>query len=80
MSLRSWWRWELCDFDRHVLFTMSVDLLATLVDLVEKIGRLRLAIVSGFAFEFFWGVSRRNYPSHSLVPSHGGFGVGGGAV
>ena len=27
-----------------------------------------------------WDVSRRNYPSHSLVPSHGGVGVGGGAV
>ena len=52
MSLRSWWRWELCDFDRHALFTMSVDLLATLMDLVEKIGRLRLAIVSGSLFEY----------------------------
>jgi hypothetical protein len=60
---------------------MSVDLWAKLVDLVEQTGRRRLAIVSGFAFEFFfWGVSRRNYPSHSLVPSHGGVGVGGGAV
>ena len=27
-----------------------------------------------------WDVSRRNYPSHSLVSSHGGVGVGGGAV
>ena len=34
----------------------------------------------GFCFKFFGGVSRRNYPSHSLVPSHGGVGVGGGAV
>ena len=59
---------------------MPVDLWAKLVDLVEQTGRRRLAIVSGFALEFLWGVCRRNYPSHSLVPSHGGFGVGGGAV
>jgi hypothetical protein len=32
-----------------------MDLWAKLVDLVEQTGRRRLAIVSGFAFEFFLG-------------------------